>query len=209
VVADPRDRSKVFCWKLSRTTDTFGNRMEYEYVRDLGTDGPHHFDQLYLQRIRYADYTDNGETKFLVSVVFVYEDGERPDPFSDYRPGFEMRTRRRCARIETWTHAGADRLVRSCNLTYRDQRTDLAPLSVHNGVSLLSRVTVVGHDGELTEQMPPLEFDYTRFEPEKRKLSQVQGADLPARSLGSRDLDLVDLFGNGLPDILEMNGSVR
>ena len=37
----------------------------------------------------------------------------------------------------------------------------------------------------------------------------MQGADLPARSLSNRDLELVDLFGNGLPDVLEMNGSVR
>ena len=56
-----------------------------------GEDGPHHWDQLYLKRIRYADYTENGATKFLVSVTFVYED--RPDPFSEYRSGFEIRTR--------------------------------------------------------------------------------------------------------------------
>jgi hypothetical protein len=43
----------------------------------------------------------------------VYEDAERPDPYSEYRAGFEMRTRKRCARVETRTHAGVDRLVRS------------------------------------------------------------------------------------------------
>ena len=125
VLADPADRSKVFCWKLAGSTDTFGNRIEYEYERDLGEEGPHHFDQLYLKCVRYVDYTENGQTKFLVSVIFVYEN-ERPDPFSEYRAGFEIRTRRRCARIETRTHAGADRLVRTCNLTYRDQRADVA-----------------------------------------------------------------------------------
>jgi RHS repeat-associated protein len=207
-VADPADRHKVFCWKLSLTTDPFGNRIEYEYERDAETDGPHRFDQIYLKRIRYVDYADNGETRFLVSVTFVYEDAERPDPFSEYRGGFEIRTRRRCARIETRTHAGADRLVRTCNLTYLDQRTDLPARRTHNGVSLLSRVTVVGHDGELIEQLPPLEFDYARFAPEKRRFSAVQGADLPARSLLDRELDLVDLDGNGLPDLIEMNGSV-
>ena len=86
-VADPADRRKVFCWKLSLTTDPFGNRIEYEYERDAGTVGPHRFDQLYLRRIRYVDYTADGETRFLVSVTFVYEDVERPDPFSEYRAG--------------------------------------------------------------------------------------------------------------------------
>ena len=37
----------------------------------------------------------------------------------------------------------------------------------------------------------------------------MQGVDLPARSLSNRDLELVDLFGSGLPDVLEMNGSIR
>ena len=32
---------------------------------------------------------------------------------------------------------------------------------------------------------------------------------MPATSLAHPDLELVDLFGNGLPDILEMNGTVR
>ena len=32
---------------------------------------------------------------------------------------------------------------------------------------------------------------------------------MPARSLANPDLELVDLFGNGLPDIFEMNGTVR
>jgi hypothetical protein len=42
VVADPSDRQKVYCWKLSRTVDPFGNRIDYEYQRDLGEAGPHH-----------------------------------------------------------------------------------------------------------------------------------------------------------------------
>lgn len=207
-LSDPADRSKVYCWKLSATVDTFGNRIAYDYESDRGDEGPRHFNQLYLKRIRYADYTENGEIRFLVSVIFVYEN-ERPDPFSEHRAGFEIRTRRRCARIETWTHADVDRRVQTCHLAYSDQSSVLSHPAARNGVSLLRQVTVVGHDGELTEQLPPLEFDYTRFEPEQRKFSHVQGVDLPAQALSSGDLDLVDLFGNGLPDILEMNGSVR
>jgi hypothetical protein len=64
VVADPSDQSKIFNWKLSRTQDPFGNHIEYDYERDSGREGPHHWDQLYLKQIRYADYAENNATKF-------------------------------------------------------------------------------------------------------------------------------------------------
>jgi Salmonella virulence plasmid 65kDa B protein len=82
VVADPKKREKIFAWKLSQTIDTFGNRIDYEYMRDTGEDGQHHWDQLYVKRIRYDDYTEQGATQYLVSVTFAYED--RPDALSEY-----------------------------------------------------------------------------------------------------------------------------
>jgi RHS repeat-associated protein len=206
-VADPLNRTKVFAWKLSGTVDTFGNRIEYEYERDLGEEPFPHWDQLYVKQIRYADYTEQDETKFLVSVSFEYE--ERPDPFSEYRAGFEIRTRKRCKRIEVRTHAGEDLLIRTYEMVYLDQRPGMEHFLPRNGVSLLSQVRVVGHDQERSEELPPLEFGYAQFEPERREFIPMQGADLPARSLANPDTELVDLFGNGLPDILEMNATVR
>ena len=114
---------------------------------------------------------------FLVSVTFVYE--ERPDPFSDYRAGFEIRTRLRCKRIEIRTHADQDRLSRTYELVYVDERVragELPPASLPlNGVSLLSQVSVVGHDGDLTEELPPLEFGYTPFAPERQRFQPING----------------------------------
>ena len=37
-VADPANRARVFDWRLSQTTDPFGNRIEYEYLRDTSQD---------------------------------------------------------------------------------------------------------------------------------------------------------------------------
>ncbi len=213
---DPLRRDNIFAWKLSRTEERFGNRIEYEYDRDLVEDGSHHWDQLYLRRIRYADYGDRDDPQFLVSVTFEYED--RPDPFSEYRSGFEIRTRRRCREIQIRTHPDEERLVRTYRFIYLDQREDidnLTQLLPLNGVSLLSQVRVIGHDETnpdsepRSETLPPLEFDYTRFEPVGRKFFPVQGRDLPGRSLANPELEIADLFGNGLPDILEMNGIVR
>ena len=108
IVANPNPwrRSFIAAWKLTETVDPFGNRIVYEYERDAGAAGPHLWDQVYLKRVRYADYTDSqGVGRFLVSIAFVYGDREveRSDAFSDYRAGFEIRTRLRCRGIEIET----------------------------------------------------------------------------------------------------------
>ena len=212
-IANPKNRTEVFSWKLARTVDPFGNTIQYEYERDAGDTAGHHWDQLYLKRIRYADYTqpgDEGRTvqDFLVSVTFVYE--ERPDPFSDHRAGFEIRTRKRCTRIEVRTHAERERLVRVYRLIYLDQRDLPIEQLPSNGTSLLSQVLVEGYDGDLREALPPLEFGYTAFEPRERRYQPLgAGGSRPERSLGHPDFELIDLFGNGLPTIVEMNEQVR
>lgn len=205
-IVDPARTNRVFAWKLSRTTDVFGNRIDYLYLRDpIQTDGPHRWDQLYLSEIRYVDYGDTANPKFLVRAQFVYD--ERPDPFSEYRAGFEIRTVRRCTGIRIYTQADQERLTRSYHLDYVDQQKSLSqPL---NKASLLYRVRVEGHDGAQSEFLPPLTFGYSGFSPNSQTFSAVQGAELPPGSLARPEYELVDLFGNGLPDILEMNGTVR
>lgn len=208
VIANPEQRNQIFNWKLTETQDPFGNAIRYDYERDLGDTVDHLWDQLYLRRIRYGDYTDHqvGGEKFLISVVFNYE--QRPDPFSDYRPGFEIRTTRRCTSIEIRTHADRERLTRIYRLLYLDQRDLPAEQLPLNAASLLSQVLVEGIDGERRESLPPLEFGYTAFEPTERRYQPFDGSR-PERSLGHPEYELVDLFGNGLPTVLEINEQVR
>lgn len=211
VQADPQDPSKIFCWKLTETTDPFGNRIRYEYRQDRSEEGLHAWNQLYLENIRYCDY---GDDAFLVSVTFLYED--QPVSFSNHRAGFEIRTRLRCKRIEVRTHPNNENhLIRSVDLIYLDDRVhngDLDPgLLPHNGVSLLSRIRVAGHDGPDIQELPPIDFGYTAFAPENRPLQRIKGrgSSLTRRSLADENLELVSLFGNGLPDIVEMDGGTR
>jgi len=154
-----------------------------------------------------VDFGDPANPQFLVAVNFTYE--ERPDAFSDYRAGFEIRTIRRCTQIAISTHADEERLVRTYHLVYLDQRGFPSEQLPPNGVSLLSQVCVMGHDGAATEELPPLEFGYSRFEPDVQKFLPCTGPAMPPCSLSRPDYELVDLFGNGLPDILEMDGTVR
>ena len=134
---------------LTRTADPFGNRIEYAYKANRGDEGPHHWNQPQLKQIRYADYVDSsGKIKFLVTATFNYE--LRPDPFSEYRPGFEIRTTQRCSEIVIETHADADRKVRTYQFVYQGDTL--------NGVSLLNQIRVVGHDDGKNQGLPPFEF---------------------------------------------------
>jgi RHS repeat-associated protein len=218
VVADPVNRDHIFSWKLTKTADLFGNCIEYAYERDSMQEGQHNWDQLYLRQISYVDYTnEDGKEQFLVSVDFEYE--ERPDPFSQYRSGFEVRTRKRCKDIVVRMRTSDEQKIRSYELKYLDESVKEGRLpsaaAPHNGLSLLHQIQTIGHDEshdnqeERQQMLSPLQFDYTRFELEERDFSAIKGDHLPANSLENLDLELVDLFGNGLPDVLEMNGAVR
>src|SRR5215470_5173293 len=102
LAASPR----IFAWKLTRTEDPFGNRIEYIYEADEGSHDAHHWKQPLLSEIRYVDYHDErGNLDYLVRVSFEYEQRSEneSDPFSEYRAGFEIRTTKRCKAIEITT----------------------------------------------------------------------------------------------------------
>ena len=80
-----------------------------------------------------------------------------------------------------------------------------------NGASLLRRIEVEGVDGDARETLPPLDFAYTGFDPSRRvyqRLSAV-GDAVPERSLAHPDFELADLFGRGLPDVVQIGDVSR
>lgn len=207
VIANPENRAAIFAWHLTKTQDPFGNEIIYNYERDLVTaeditnpNNPHIYDQLYLSSIQYGKYTLGPSTvRYMCEVDFVYED--RPDPFSNYKQGFEVRTTKRCTAIELYTYAAS--LIKT--KTYHFNYDGESPL---NGATLLQSVSVEGHDGDESEFMPPLEFSYSVFDPVKRDLKEISGP-LPLNSLAEPGFELVDVNGNGLPDLLQLNGVAR
>ncbi|MDT7827138.1 SpvB/TcaC N-terminal domain-containing protein [Pricia sp. S334] len=227
-IAHPNNRNNVFAWKLTETKDTFGNRIVYSYLRDSGDT----YDQLYPEEIRYVDYKDeSGNEKFLVTVRFAYDDipiryedamldNRRIYPTSDHRAGFEIRTAKICSAIKIYTNPDGvetltdNQLTRSYKMVYLHELPD-AELQTSNtklpknGIPLLHRIEVIGHDGGKTETLPAPRFGYSTFDPKKRKFFPVEGRDIPSQSLADPNLELVDLFGNGLPDLLETKGDVR
>ena len=208
-LADPGRPAHVFAWRITQTRDPLGNLVRYEYLRDRGEQAGHVWDQPLVSRIRYADYGDRAAPSFLVSVEFDYE--PRPDPCSQYRAGFEIRTSLRCRAIRVVTHAadGVTRPVREYRFSYRQ--------AAFNGASLLARIDITGigdqdpagGTGPVTEALPPLTFGYTGFEPGRRRFEQVTGQGLPTTPLSDPGITLVDLHGAGLPDVLEFGAVPR
>jgi len=217
-IADPTDPSKVFSWRLSRTIDTFGNEIQYTYVRDredgigTGFSGEHVFDQLYIDKVLYS-FDKAATPNHLASVSFTWDtENTRKDSFTSNRAGFSVRTRRRCTTITTATHVGTTRNVRSYNFTYVGEADPEFPL---NGTSLLASITVKGLNSEATggdpteETLPPLEFKYTELDAERRTFQPVSGPDLPIAALSDPDVEFADLTGDGLPDLMQFGATVR
>src|ERR1043165_69900 len=214
LVQKPDHAASVFSWKLTRTEDTFGNHILYYYEKEAVKENTYHkWDQNYLKEIKYADYSlvPFGGTgiAYMMRVLFNYE--SRKDAFSDYKAGFDIRTTRRCKNIEIFTNPFDGEIkTRTYHFNFNDTALS-ADEQPYNGVSLLCTVDVEGHDPEngTDESLPPLEFRYTHFKPKKKKFKKLEGEQLPLSSLATPGFELIDLFGNGLPDIVEINGLVR
>jgi RHS repeat-associated protein len=206
VVADPGDPRRIFAWKLTLTRDPLGNHVRYDYADDAGEDGNHRWRQPILRSIRYADYpTADGHTEYLVTVTF--DDEPREDAFSSYSAGFEVRTSRRYRSMTTAVHPGQTRPVRRYEFTYQAEP--------YTGMSMLTAVAVVGfsdtggHGAKEYRDLPSLRLRYSGLDLTARRFQPVTGPDLPAGGLDGDDLELIDVTGDGRPDIMQWNGSLR
>ncbi len=227
-ISDPEDETRVFEWLLEESFDGKGNVIRYEYKREndenLDPSLPQEKNRLaaekfalrYPKRIKYGNQTAHG-TDWHFEVVFDYgehhaeapsteEAGKwscRPDAFSSYRAGFEIRTYRLCRRILMFHHfaelGGEPCLVRSTDLTYNE-----SPVS-----SFLHSITQSGYireqpgDGYIKQSLPPVEFSYTESKVDEtvRFVDAESLEDLPEGLDGARHRWL-DLDSEGLSGIL-------
>jgi RHS repeat-associated protein len=137
----------------------------------------------------------------------------REDPFSSFRSGFEIRTLRRCRRVLMLHHFkegevdGAP-LVKSTDFKYE--------INPDTKLSFLTAATIAGYrrdpsnaQGYLKREIPPVEFTYSAFQPENQRYQSVTvtGGEFPPRALNAPGFIVLDVFGNGLPDILSDTGA--
>ncbi len=178
------------------------------------------FNNIYPKRILYGnkvpysiEATELDRDQFSFEVIFDFGEhsGEiptyneqqpwvkRPDPFSTYVPGFELRSYRLCRRILMFHHFSElhqdPTLIGTTNFRYRENSIG----------SLLEGVTYKGFqrdesDGGFSVQpVPETTFNYS-----KPIIGQLHGLDLENVFGGINNLDyrFFDLFGEGLDGLL-------
>ncbi|WP_348069713.1 SpvB/TcaC N-terminal domain-containing protein [Polaromonas sp.] len=194
--------------------------------------------QRYLKRIRYGNRTpylpnlrpnaplDSLPSEWLLELVFDYGDHtdsdpqpepdrvwpSRPDPFSNHRPGFEVRATRRCERALMFHHiaeaseVGAAGLIRSMRFRYAAAGALDDPLQP--GYSVMVAAEPWSHErgagGTLESRpLPPLEFRYSlpRVDSEVRTLMAADLQGLPVGIQGT-GVQWVDLDGEGVSGVL-------
>jgi RHS repeat-associated protein len=231
-ISDPRDPSLVFSWLLEETRDDRGNVVRYTYKeedghgvdRDTGSERNRFVNgefaataQRYLKRIEYGNYSPNDTTRWLFEVVFDYGEHAdsaptpeeirawpvRRDPFSTYRPGFEVRTYRLCRRtlmFHRFDELGPDPyLVRSTDFEYQHQ----------GHLTKLKQVTQAGYlreeraGGYQRATVPPLDLSYVerKIHGEVRSLDPAALDGIPGGVDGAA-ARWVDLDGEGISGVL-------
>jgi RHS repeat-associated protein len=138
----------------------------------------------------------------------------RPDPFSVYKAGFDVRTYRRVARVLMFHHfppeaVGKDALVRALEISYSDEE---APADPRNPIYTVPRsLTSSGFrrvgEGYVKRSLPPLELSYSEpeIQPDVLTLDLESAANLPEGLDGSH-YRWVDLDGEGVSGILTDQG---
>ena len=177
------------------------------------------------QRPRHYDVSLRN-TQWMFEVVFDYGEHDRdhptavecrpwdvrPDPYSTYRAGFEIRTYRRCSRILMFHHfpeekeIGHEYLVSSLDLTYQANSEEGAKnMYIASLLTSAIRCGYIKDDSGkyLCQSLPPLEFEYSRAEM-SREVKDVECDSLENLPLGvdGASYQWLDLNSEGLPGVL-------
>ncbi len=230
-IADPADASHVFKWLLEESYDDKGNCIVYEYKQEnrdaidptLPQEknrlaSPTGFAQLYLKRIKYGNKTPYQSDNWFFEVVFDYGEHNlanptvnetgiwscRPDAFSSFRAGFEIRTYRLCRRVlmfHLFQELGnTSSLVRSSDFQYNQN-----PLATY-----LTSATQTGYipqpgpsGGYQTLSLPSLDMTYSTpvIDATVHSIDAESLKNLPVGLDGSH-YQWVDLDSEGISGIL-------
>ncbi len=224
---------KVFSWLLEQSFDDKGNLISYQYTKDKAYDlnySPSEKNRTdatntYIKNIHYGNTVQldnehfeklNYTGEFHFKLVFDYGDhslpGEivpdktwdiREDAFSNFRSGFEIRTRRICHRILMFHNFPQENientLVKSTDLFY-DPGSVITYLISFTHTGYIKRDHVNGY---IAKSNPPTEFTYTRAEIDKeiKSIDQESLDNLPV-GLDNRQYQWIDLDGEGISGVL-------
>ncbi len=241
-IYNPATTSQIFEWLIDQKIDAKGNEILYTYKAENREGMPNKiwnqnrsFNNKYIQTIKYGNYKDgDGTNQFGFEVVFDYgeydlskldEGGKnpykqvstwkhRPDAFSSYLSGFEIRTCRLCHNILIFHHfekeLGAPSLVKNVSLKYKHSNNYNKTEST--GLSTLHKVTLTGYkrmgikedDPFEIQQLPSTILEFSTFSPPQTpefKQLEINGNTIPGY-LNNLDFQPIDLNGEGIAGLL-------
>jgi RHS repeat-associated protein len=244
-VANPDNPSEVFSWLLALSYDDRGNAILYCYKPENNSNVPSALYEQhrritakrYPKNIFYGNRTpffpgnhNNLPNDWCFQAVFDYGEHDRdaptpnevkpwrcrPDPFSNYRACFEVRTYRLCSRVLMFHNFPdalpiPDCLVRSTDFHYSCDDTPPDPLSPNytylEAAAQSGYLWQPGGGTYLKRSIPPLEFAYSKtvIDPTLREADPSVLENVPAGVDGAR-YQWVDLDSEGSPGILSQQG---
>lgn len=179
----------------------YGNLTPYKAFNDAFPDvGDYMFQTVF----------DYGKILPTDSFEMIHDWDFRPDAFSDYKGGFEIRTTRLCKRVLLFhvfdelalrpDRSDKKTLIKSVNFEYNT--------ATEQDFTFLTKITSVGYikkpDGSYShKKLPPMEFEYQRHD-WNSEVKTISTEDLIHAPVGFDDqqYQFTDLFNEGLSGIL-------
>ncbi len=213
-----------------RKEDDLGFDRNFIHNKNRWVENKINYTNTYLEKVLYGNKTPYffqdqfpDETEYLFQTIFDYGTLKpndlpkninswdfRPDAFSNFKPGFEVRTTRLCKRVLLFhvfdelakKKDGSDKktLVSSMNFGYHT--------NLEEDFTFLSSITSYGYikkeDGTYSQRnLPPLTFQYQEHHWNK-EVKLIEKEDVVHAPVGTDDkkYQFVDLFNEGVSGIL-------
>lgn len=171
---------RVLAWLIAHETDAAGNRIVYSYDHDA--------EQAYLSGVAWSIY----------ELRLGYE--QRPDVGHDGRGGFPITTARRLTSIERRCPREPQPVLARHDLIYSQAEG--------SQLSLLNEVRLTGIDASGNpESFPSVKLRYSGFTPGAATYHRLGAQVVGPPPLDAVGVALVDLNGDGLPDLLATDDS--
>lgn len=239
-ISNPDNPQQIFQWLIDESQDGKGNKNIFGYKSENSDNVPATIYEQnrtvtanrYIHKIQYGNYLDASQKEqFAFELIFDYGEYDladpakaytptknwacRPDPYSAYNSGFEIRTFRLCLNVLLFHHfpslQATPLLVKCTKLEYlHHQAYGNIELQC---MSMLNKVTLTGYRQDdngtfSTTSQPTTELRYSAFNPpiapEFKVLTMGEGFTIPG-DLSNVEYLPVDLYGDGLPGFLYSN----
>ncbi|MBL7797366.1 MAG: hypothetical protein JNJ90_12790, partial [Saprospiraceae bacterium] len=132
----------------------------------------------------------------------------RPDIFSSFRSGFDIRTYRLCRRVMMFHHFEAELGVKNYLVKATQFEFDENPVATQLKSVVHTGYRIDDHGNYISKSFPPVTFKYSQQKIDER-IYTIHSEDLPnvPQGIDGRQYQFNDLYGEGLNGILKQDGT--